>query len=689
LIENCIFDNAGYLRNSDTYVHHTACHHIDAEADAYHAANGDVGKGTDQGYRQKDIVIRKCTFGRVPPMVNKAPGVTITYYTTNSVVEDCTFNSCNLNLTNGTGCLNNTVRNCKINDGFLALAQEGSKILNNEVHTILRPGLPQYYSIDHLGYLSAVPLEIIGNKFSITYTQEPKNDPSDPANKFYSVFRIQENAIIRDNIFEDYHATSLLVFICAEFTNNRFIGNVYTGKQLGYPAIYPLNALSKTLHQPAASGSRQVSSYIFGGRNLYSFSINFNSGVPSAIDNLGGRYAKIYVANRTVSKIHLKCDEVSRVYTINRRVKGAKAYFQDEYLHSMSLPMYYTSYDDFVYIDIQNLFNRGVITLSIQVDTMYEGRSSILVFSKTPPAFTQSTSIQMCQNFSGVVDTLTNYYAGSETNDQVITPEDFQGHPVFVKDVNHLVVSNGERLVDVYGFSRGLKVGYFINKPTSSLQFSDDGYSYFATELGKEIHLHYTLTNGALIGELVNPGNSTNTSAQTATRYFDNTFAIRETRRFRITEFETLPTLYFTKGEDELDEPIPVELNAVSDSYGMYGVCESVIVVTPDPTVYTKICLKLTSWRFNRKASLYGYTVDKRWVEADGAKAGVLRRGTFANKPAGADIYVGFKYFCTDKHTPEAAPEGSSEQAIAAANGIEIIYKGNDTWVDALGRVIS
>jgi hypothetical protein len=77
------------------------------------------------------------------------------------------------------------------------------------------------------------------------------------------------------------------------------------------------------------------------------------------------------------------------------------------------------------------------------------------------------------------------------------------------------------------------------------------------------------------------------------------------------------------------------------------------------------------------------------WVEEDGAKAGVLRSGTFANKPAGADIYVGFKYFCTDKHTPEAAPEGSSEQAIAAANGIEIIYKGNDTWVDALGRVIS
>ena len=37
-----------------------------------------------------------------------------------------------------------------------------------------------------------------------------------------------------------------------------------------------------------------------------------------------------------------------------------------------------------------------------------------------------------------------------------------------------------------------------------------------------------------------------------------------------------------------------------------------------------------------------------RWVEEDGATAGVKRSGTFSNKPASTDIYVGFKYFCTD-----------------------------------------
>lgn len=56
----------------------------------------------------------------------------------------------------------------------------------------------------------------------------------------------------------------------------------------------------------------------------------------------------------------------------------------------------------------------------------------------------------------------------------------------------------------------------------------------------------------------------------------------------------------------------------------------------------------------------------------------VSTSGTFADKPAAADIYVGFKYFCTDKQTAEGATDG-----------IEIIHKGSDVWVDALGRVVS
>lgn len=77
------------------------------------------------------------------------------------------------------------------------------------------------------------------------------------------------------------------------------------------------------------------------------------------------------------------------------------------------------------------------------------------------------------------------------------------------------------------------------------------------------------------------------------------------------------------------------------------------------------------------------------WLESDGVIAGTLRSGTFAAKPTYTDnkLYVGFKYFCTNKQTAEGT-----------TNGIEIIYKGTDRtdpdnpvdiWVDALGRVVS
>lgn len=54
------------------------------------------------------------------------------------------------------------------------------------------------------------------------------------------------------------------------------------------------------------------------------------------------------------------------------------------------------------------------------------------------------------------------------------------------------------------------------------------------------------------------------------------------------------------------------------------------------------------------------------------------KSGTFADKPAAADVYVGYTYFCTDRQTAEGTTDG-----------IEITYKGSDVWVDALGRVVS
>lgn len=52
--------------------------------------------------------------------------------------------------------------------------------------------------------------------------------------------------------------------------------------------------------------------------------------------------------------------------------------------------------------------------------------------------------------------------------------------------------------------------------------------------------------------------------------------------------------------------------------------------------------------------------------------------GLFADKPNANNIGIGYKYFCTDRQTTEGS-----------TNGIEIIHKGNNIWVDALGRIVS
>ena len=55
----------------------------------------------------------------------------------------------------------------------------------------------------------------------------------------------------------------------------------------------------------------------------------------------------------------------------------------------------------------------------------------------------------------------------------------------------------------------------------------------------------------------------------------------------------------------------------------------------------------------------------------------IKKKGTFAQKPT-QGINQGFAYFCTDKQTTEGS-----------RNGIMIYYAGNNTWVDALGRVVN
>lgn len=86
-----------------------------------------------------------------------------------------------------------------------------------------------------------------------------------------------------------------------------------------------------------------------------------------------------------------------------------------------------------------------------------------------------------------------------------------------------------------------------------------------------------------------------------------------------------------------------------------------------------------------------------RWIESDGAKAGVTRRGTTSNRPDIADIYVGFWYYDTSLNKPimmgisgwldsegnpaDALKTGTTEQR---PTGVQIGFIYKDTTLDQL-----
>ena len=65
----------------------------------------------------------------------------------------------------------------------------------------------------------------------------------------------------------------------------------------------------------------------------------------------------------------------------------------------------------------------------------------------------------------------------------------------------------------------------------------------------------------------------------------------------------------------------------------------------------------------------------KDWLDCNGDSADDPKSGFYGNKPDNPS--VGFAYFCTDRKTVEDT-----------TNGIMIYHKGNNVWVDALGRVV-
>ena len=192
----------------------------------------------------------------------------------------------------------------------------------------------------------------------------------------------------------------------------------------------------------------------------------------------------------------------------------------------------------------------------------------------------------------------------------------------------------------------------------SNLTFNDVGYSFYDTDIEKD--LFYKKYKAE---EVINQSVNNNTIYLLRTEYGITSLYYYLSV---VNSYGYFTGVYFAKDNNDSAETIEVFYGKTA----FEGIIEA-------PNIMEYPYIKLNTTR-PVNTSIKFYNVGYKWVEFDNATAGVLRSGTFSQKPAAADIYVGFKYFCTDKQTTEGA-----------IDGIEIIHKGNDVWVDALGRVVS
>jgi hypothetical protein len=312
--------------------------------------------------------------------------------------------------------------------------------------------------------------------------------------------------------------------------------------------------------------------------------------------------------------------------------------------------------------------NRNLINISNGNNIVLSSNRIIIGSNQNGVVFTSSTNCQFVSNIteiaSGVSYTSREVLGINKSSTSSNKPGDY------FFDNNKVLYFNGKSCVDVNGYTAAVGRGPTSSRPDfTTLYASDKGFQYYDEGLNKQIHLK-TITGSAVITKTSIAKNVVdgvyygvvvqNTLDLNGNYVYETTY--HTARRFKAAFRKTDNTAY-----EDSDELLIAETSNA----------DNLSIKAPDPTVYPYIFFCNLAYD-TVAVTAYIKEVTMSWIESDGAVAGVRRSGTFANKPEAADIYVGFKYFCTDKQTTEGA-----------TNGIEIIHKGNDVWVDALGRTVS
>ena len=202
----------------------------------------------------------------------------------------------------------------------------------------------------------------------------------------------------------------------------------------------------------------------------------------------------------------------------------------------------------------------------------------------------------------------------------------YLGMSVFDCTINKPLWWDDHKWADINGFNGALSKGTTAQRPTSILTPSDIGFRYFDNELNKV--LVYKAVTGAWIVD-------TNVVVGTPTKVANpclegNLYLLSFTQ-------PNNPHSFYFCNEDESDKLVILD-NQRQQQHSF---------VAPDPVRYPYIVFTV----LYRDTDVKIINEFAWWEEVDGAKAGVVRTGTFAQAPAASDIYTGFVYMLVDGST--------------------------------------
>lgn len=209
------------------------------------------------------------------------------------------------------------------------------------------------------------------------------------------------------------------------------------------------------------------------------------------------------------------------------------------------------------------------------------------------------------------------------------------------------LIYNGTAWVDGNGYLPAMSRGTTENRPTNIVGFGTKGYTYYDTTISKLI-VHnskrgaYTKIVSDSGTKVVYSGNNPFTTGKEYNMQFTQVKS-NESIELRISKYASTTDPEYSRDQDIIIAPTPQTTAATRYSPDF---------IAPDSTVYPYIhCYQ--SGTSGGSVRFYNYVLHEDiWQELDGAIAGVARKGTTEERPAGSDVYVGFQYFDTTLGIP-------------------------------------